>query len=179
MRVSVAAVFLIVILGDLSCVTKKAQLTGAPQATPANVRPPAGNENVIPDNGTAVRTDEPTQDQGWLSYEPAVVELRGKLITKMYYGPPNFGEHPKTDSKETPPILALSHPINVRGNPDSDIEYDRISVKHIQRVELVLTLPHKNMMGKNVIVSGTLFHAFTGHHHTDVLMEVQSIRLAN
>ena len=44
--------------------------------------------------------------------------------------------------------------------------------------ELVLTVPHKNMIGKNVIVIGALFHGFTGHHHTDVLMRVQSISLA-
>ncbi len=36
----------------------------------------------------------------WLGYWPAVVELTGKLSTKIYFGSPNFGENPDTDSKE-------------------------------------------------------------------------------
>jgi hypothetical protein len=75
------------------------------------------------------------------------------------------------------PFLVLSKPVNVRGKPDPDEDFNRISVENVRRMELVLTLPHKNMIGKNVIVTGTLFHSFTGHHHTDVLMYVQSIRL--
>jgi len=172
MRVSTVLVFPFIIFGTLSCVTQKAPIENVSQATPANIDPVAGSEKIVQPN------TETTQEKDWLSYEPAVVELKGKLMTKMYYGPTNFGEHPKTDSKETPPILVLSKPVNVRRNPDSDIEYNRISVEHVRKIELVLTIPQKNMMGKNVIVSGTLFHAFTGHHHTDVLMRVQSISLA-
>ena len=41
---------------------------------------------------------------------------------------------------------------------------------------MVLTAPHKELIGKTVLVKGTLFHAFTAHHHTDVLMDVHSIR---
>jgi len=49
----------------------------------------------------------------WLEYEPAVVELEGKLRVKTFYGPPNFGENPKTDLKERCWILSLDKPINV------------------------------------------------------------------
>jgi len=118
------------------------------------------------------------QSNEWLTYEPTVVELRGKLITKWYYGPPNYGENPKTDSRELLPFLVLDRPVNVRGNPDPDSWPDQVSVEHVRTMELVLTLPHKNMIGKNVIVKGMLFHAFTGHHHTDVLMSVQSFSLS-
>jgi len=34
------------------------------------------------------------------------------------------------------------------------------------------------LIGAKVIVTGTLFQAFTGHHHTDVLMTVSSIKRA-
>jgi hypothetical protein len=51
----------------------------------------------------------------WLSYEPAIVELEGRLTVQWKYGPPNYG------------------------------------------------------------VKGTLFHALSGHHYTDVVMDVGSI----
>jgi hypothetical protein len=118
---------------------------------------------------------EATQEKGWVSYQPAVVELKGTLTLRRYYGPPNYGENPKTDTKEAMFILILSQPVNVRGNPDPKAGFDRQSVKNIRRIQLVITMPYKEFIGKKVLVKGTLFHAFTGHHHTKVLMEVQSI----
>ena len=128
-------------------------------------------------SGAQIRPNISDRVKIWVDYEPAVVELKGKLITKWYYGPPNYGEAPKTDSRELLPILLLSKPVNVRGNPDPNAgPPESVTVENIRRMELVLTIPHKNMIGKNVIVEGTLFHGFSGHHHTDVLMTVQSIR---
>jgi len=34
-------------------------------------------------------------DKQWLSYEPAVVELEGKLIVELKYGPPELREEPE------------------------------------------------------------------------------------
>lgn len=118
------------------------------------------------------------QEKDWLSYYPTVVELKGTLRVKLYYGPPNYGENPKTDAKEEMLILTLSKPVSVRGNPDPEAKFDRQSVKNIRKIQLVLTMPDKKFIGKTVLVKGTLFHAFTGHHHTDVLMNVRSIKLA-
>jgi hypothetical protein len=117
-----------------------------------------------------------SQEKEWVSYQPTVVELTGTLSVKTYYGPPNYGENPDTDAKEALPILILSKPINVRGNPDPKAAFDRKSVEDVQEIQLVLTAPHKEFIGKTVLVKGALFHAFTGHHHTDVLMDVRSIK---
>jgi len=57
------------------------------------------------------------QDHNRLSYEPAVVELKGKLIVERKYGPPNFGENPRTDAKVRVPVLLLIKPVRVRGKP--------------------------------------------------------------
>jgi hypothetical protein len=119
---------------------------------------------------------ETAQEKGWVSYYPAVVELKGTLRVKLYYGPPNYGENPDTDAKEVMSILILSKPVSVRGNPDPKAKFDRQSVKDIRKIQLVLTAPHKELIGETVLVKGTLFHAFTGHHHTDVLMDVSSIK---
>jgi hypothetical protein len=168
----IVLVSLFLVFETLSCVTPKAQIEGDTQATPANTQTVKSDVPATPPDS------QTTQDKDWLSYWPVVVELRGKLVTKMFYGPPNFGEDPKTDSKEVFFILVLSRPVNVRGNPDPNAGPDRVSVEHVREMELVLTIPHKNMIGKKVILKGTLFHGFTGHHHTEVLMDVQSISLA-
>jgi hypothetical protein len=120
--------------------------------------------------------ETPQKKREWLSYQPTVVELKGTLSVKTYYGPPNYGENPETDAKEALPVLILKEPVNVRGNADSNSGFDRKSVNDVGEIQLVLTTPYKELIGKTVLVSGTLFHAFTGHHHTDVLMDVGSIK---
>lgn len=119
-----------------------------------------------------------SQKKEWVDYEPAVVELKGKLVVKTYFGPPNYGENPKTDSREKGWIVSLDKPINVRGKTGPDADYESDSVENVRELQLVLLVPHKGLKGRKVIVKGTLFHAHTGHHHTDVLMQVQSISLA-
>ena len=46
-------------------------------------------------------------------FEPNVSIIEGTLITRMYYGPPNYGENPDTDAKQYPFILQLDDPIDV------------------------------------------------------------------
>ena len=115
----------------------------------------------------------------WLDYEPAVVELRGTLVVRTFFGPPNYGENPKTDSKEQQLILLLGSPVNVRGQVGDDVTVNA-SVRNARRVTLVPNenYPSKKFVGRRVIVKGTLFHAHTGHHHTEILIMVQSMRLA-
>ena len=119
------------------------------------------------------------QAQRWLSYQPAIVELDGRLITEQKYGPPNFGEEQKTDKKLTVPILVLNEAINVRGTPGDLINGE--SVMGAKRVQLVFTagvIPYTKLIGKDVVVKGKLFHSHTGHHFTDVLVDVGSIEEA-
>ena len=116
------------------------------------------------------------QDKRWLSYEPAMVELEGRLVIQNEYGPPNFGENPRTDRKEKVPVLVLAKPINVRGTPGD--EYTATSVEETARIQLVFidTSPaYKQLIGKKILVKGSLFHAHTGHHYTPVLIKVSSL----
>ena len=118
------------------------------------------------------------QDHNRLSYEPAVVELKGKLIVERKYGPPNFGENPRTDAKVRVPVLLLIKPVRVRGNPQDALNAD--SVKGLRRIQLNLfnlKTPYRQLIGKRVFVNGTLFHAHTGHHYTKVVMDVHSLQL--
>jgi hypothetical protein len=118
-------------------------------------------------------------DKGeWVNYWPAHVSFRGELLVKKYFGPPDFGENPKTDSKENSWILSLSEPINVQAKEGAD-PLAGPSSKGVKELQLVLSVPRRDLMGKMVFVAGTLFHAHTGHHHTDVLMQVESIHLVS
>jgi hypothetical protein len=125
---------------------------------------------------SALLAQAPTKGEDWLSYEPAVVELRGKLIVVSKYGPPGFGENPKTDKKVKVPILFLSRSINVRGNQASDINTE--SVSGVKEVQLIFQsgIPHRQFIGREVVAKGVLFHSVTGHHYTPVLLEVSEIR---
>jgi hypothetical protein len=109
------------------------------------------------------------------SYEPAVVQLSGIVVTQEFYGPPNYGENPAIDSKERALILNLDAPINVisvlRTGPDQDSYYNE---RHVQLVDLT-NLPLKDFIGQHVSLCGTLFEKENGNHHTDVLMDVQNI----
>jgi Domain of unknown function (DUF4431) len=118
-----------------------------------------------------------TQAQRWLSYEPETVELAGKLVIQSKYGPPNYGEQPKTDQKVKVPVLVLKNPVSIL--PSQENFYNSQPVYRTTRIQLVFLesgTAYKNLIGKNIVVTGSLFHAHTGHHYTDALLKVRSIK---
>lgn len=108
-----------------------------------------------------------------LHYEGEPVTLTGQVILQTFYGPPNYGENPDTDSRETQAILVLSKPICVSANPGSydDEEKDQLKVTLVPPSGVNLGA----YAGKKATFQGTLFHANTGHHRTPVLMQVVRI----
>ncbi len=168
MRITNASLILLLLLTNAACVTPTAQ------------RIRDGNSKAVSDNymtATQAHTS-PTPVAKELSYEPTLVELKGRLTVKTYYGPPNYGEDPKVDAKEEQWILTLSDPVDIVRNADATDDLHGPSVHNVTDIQLVLSGRHNNLIGKTVILKGTLFHGFTGHHHTDVLMDVRSIRIA-
>lgn len=115
------------------------------------------------------------QRKRMLSYEPAIVKLKGKLTVELKYGPPNYGERPKTDVKVRVPVLILDEPVSVRAKPGDG--FNANAVQRVRRIQLIFSpeQPYKEFIGKKVFVEGTLFHAFSGHHYTKVVMDVHSI----
>lgn len=116
------------------------------------------------------------QGKRWLSYEPAIVELEGRLVIQNEWGPPNFGEQPLTDRKARVPVIVLAKAINVRGTPGDTI--NATSVEGTRRVQLVFpdnAMPYKQLIGQKILVQGSLFHAHTGHHYTPVLIWVRTL----
>ncbi len=107
-----------------------------------------------------------------LQYEPDTVQLSGTLARHMYYGAPGFGEDPAHDQREVGFYLDLPRPVcMVAGANDVDVPKSGI-----RRVQLILDEQGyarlRPFVGKRVALRGTLLGAFTGHHHTPVLLRV-------
>jgi hypothetical protein len=109
-------------------------------------------------------------------FDPAVVELVGTLTEKVYFGPPGYGENPKTDSKEQAAILQLSKPIKVVAENSDEFNETRDKVKVVQLINTKGISLSKYFQNK-IRVTGKLSSAITGHHHTDVLLEIDKIIL--
>ena len=126
----------------------------------------------------AVAYPTAAQAQRSLHYQPETVELEGKLVVQSKYGPPNFGEVPKTDEKVRIPVLVLKTPVNVLPIQGQDDGINTKPVYRVRQIQLSFAVgetDHKKLIGKNAVVKGTLFRAHTGHHYTDVVLTVSSI----
>lgn len=104
--------------------------------------------------------------------EPSISKLSGTIIIRQFYGPPNYGESPKTDSKEYAYLLKFSNPISVFDEKGNEV------VGNTEEIQLVS--PENSLVkykNKTVTIEGTLFSAETGHHHTPVLLIVKKIKV--
>jgi len=112
-------------------------------------------------------------------YWPAVVRVSGQLVTAPAYGPPGFGEDTARDQQFTVPMLRLANPIDVRSNPASK-EPDTTSRDSVAVVQLIFFpenpyAKHKDLVGHQVVVTGTLHPSSTASHYTPVILWVDKI----
>ena len=115
--------------------------------------------------------------QKCLEYGPTV-SLTGTLRSQVFPGPPNYESIKRGDRKETAIILTLVARTCTTGNDPQGLDVPEIGIREMQ---LVITKDAqwktvRRLMGKRAIVTGTLFHAHTGHHRTKVLVDVAIIR---
>ena len=113
-----------------------------------------------------------------LEYERPV-QLTGNLIRKTFPGPPNFESVKQGDTPEVAWILHLDKPVCVKARPGDDFD---VAISRLQDLQLVLGNDHdyqrsRKFLARKVIVTGVLFGAHTGHHHTPALLDVKDIRL--
>ena len=119
----------------------------------------------------------PARAQKCKEYGPAV-SLTGTLRSRIYAGRPNYESIKRGDEKERAIIVTLVSPICTNGRDSFDV-----AEANVREVQLVVTESShwktvERGLGSRVIITGTLFHAHTGHHHRRVLISVTGIRPA-
>lgn len=122
-----------------------------------------GNENLSPVVIKAATTDT-------IASENKTEEYVGTLVTERFWGAPGFGEDTLNDAKEIQPVLLLDEKIELKISDNSS------DIVQVEKMQLIHLEDYKNLKGKHVIVKGTTFSAETGHHHTDMLIDVSEIK---
>jgi len=112
-----------------------------------------------------------------LSYEPTVVTVVGVVVSDTFAGPPNYESIQAGDEPEVYWVLTPPSPIFVLGLPNDDLN---VSESNISALQLVFAdvndyNKYRKFLNSKVKVTGTLFHAISGHHHTKVLLAVTNM----
>lgn len=107
-----------------------------------------------------------------LRYEPETVSITGKLHRQTFPGPPNYESVAGGDAPETGFYLTLDTAICTV----ADAAHDQAAFASVKEIQLVLNDKlYKKLrpkLGTSIRLRGQLFAGFTGHHHTDVLLQV-------
>ena len=110
-----------------------------------------------------------------LDYEPSVVALSGTIVRQTFPGPPNYESVARGDRPERVWILRLARPVCVNVADHFDVHEDgQKQLQLVLKPEFYKRFSH--LVGKRVTATGTLFHAYTGHHHRKLLLTVAEIR---
>jgi len=111
-------------------------------------------------------------------FDPAVVELVGKLEIQTFPGPPGYQSVKNGDQTERGWFLRLSEPITIVANsPSTDLGWQ--TEKNVKILHMVIDWDHIKakdlVVGGLVRVRGKLFNRQNGHHHTRVLVEASEL----
>ena len=121
-------------------------------------------------NGTAL---SPTI----VDYEPSIVQLKGILRENICPGPPEYANIKMGDTPEHIFVLTLDAPVHVRESTPRKDSWNEPE-ENVTEIQVAASCSEaQHLVGKHVIISGTLFHAITAHHRTDVIMLNNSIEL--
>jgi hypothetical protein len=115
-----------------------------------------------------------------LPYEPSKVTLEGILKEVTYPGPPNYQSISAGDAAETQLVLTLANPICVAA--PADPRYSGGIDTSVGAARQITLVPFKKMpalphLPAKVRVTGELFHAHTGHHHTELLLQLSDFHV--
>lgn len=108
-------------------------------------------------------------------YEIEATTLFGAIKRVVFPGPPNYESIARGDRPEASWVLKLETSICVDQDEENDAE------AKVSELQLVFDKQgsyqrYNSLLGRKVKVTGKLFHAITGHHHTPVLIQVSEIR---
>lgn len=117
------------------------------------------------------------KEEKCLDYEPLKVQIEGELYRKSFPGPPNYADIREGDEEEIYWFIKSAHPFCV--NENKKIWGERLTnLSDIQLIigsELGFYKTKRSLLNKKVIVMGTLIPQISGHHKTEVLLDVQTL----
>ncbi len=102
-------------------------------------------------------------------FGPDISTLIGTLKQKIFYGPPNFGENPKTDLKDTVWVLVLDKPIAVVpaiGDEENESE------DNVEEIQIFPDLDLMLLRGKEVVLVGKMRCQILPRDYTKVIIQV-------
>lgn len=105
-----------------------------------------------------------------IPYEPNTVHLTGILRENICPGPPEYESVEMGDMPEHIFVLCLDSPVHVRDIPPKENSWNEPedNVSEIQVAASPRDAQH--LVGKHIAITGSLFHAITAHHRTEVIM---------
>jgi hypothetical protein len=120
-------------------------------------------------------------DEPFVEPWPKVVTLQGFVVLKRFYGPPNHGEHPKTDRKISNWLLILPEPVSVRFAAVSDKDREHV-ITGVSRITLHATTDAlekflKQHSGQEIEVAGTVNEAPTSWYWARLSLDAQKASL--
>jgi hypothetical protein len=122
--------------------------------------------------GDANSNDGDGTDAGTCHIEATTpTEVEGVVVRHCAYGPPNFGEQPKTDRKEGMDVLVLDRPLAGLQLEDAAGTQcvENITMFHVATLDDALR--KTDLVGSRVKLSVEEFTvAETGHHHSRVVL---------
>ena len=115
---------------------------------------------------------------------PNVSTLHGRLIQKEFYGPPGFGQTPKTDAHYTFFVLVLNKPITVYRDPKGSTVNinDLKDSTHIEDIDSIQIRDQRtnpmllSNVGKEVTISGLLNEAVAPSEYTPVVLDFKGVK---
>jgi hypothetical protein len=112
-------------------------------------------------------------------YEPEIVTVEGLLEENTGFGANTTGGDAKSDNKQFYFALWPSQPLDVIATAAQEKE-GNVTEKNVDHLQLNGDEKQlRALLNKKVKISGTLFHAHTSYHFTNVLMNVTSVTAVN
>jgi hypothetical protein len=101
--------------------------------------------------------------------------ISGKLVRRMVWGPPNYGENPKTDAQYHAWFVVLDDPVRVMTGPDLEAPPKLTIAREIQIRWADGQGSYFKYGNTHVVVRGKLFTQVFPGDHTPVVIEASAL----
>jgi len=101
--------------------------------------------------------------------------ISGKLVRRMVWGPPNYGENPKTDAQYHAWFVVLDDPVRVMTGPDVGGPPKLTIAREIQVRWTAAQGDYSKFGNAHVVVRGKLFTQISPSDYTPVIIQASTV----